>query len=69
VVDWLLDMLRLTRGEAAPKSSEVTRALCFFATSLHNPGLPRALPVALMRSMTTLTPHCESVRTLLAVGC
>ncbi|KAF8059158.1 CALS3 [Scenedesmus sp. PABB004] len=49
-----------TRG--APRrrcrsSPEAARVLCFFASSLHNPLLPTAPPVALMRSMTTLTPH------------
>jgi hypothetical protein len=59
VVSWLLDMLKHTRGEAVPKSGEAVRALTFFATSLSNPQIPTAQPVALTRSMTTLTPHCE----------
>lgn len=60
VVGWLLDMLKSTRGEAVPKSGEAVRALTFFATSLSNPYMPSAQPVALSRSMTTLTPHCKS---------
>lgn len=59
VVSWLLDMLKHTRGEAVPKSGEAVRALTFFATSLSNPKIPTAQPVALTRSMTTLTPHCK----------
>jgi hypothetical protein len=62
VVGWLLDMLKSTRGEAVPKSGEAVRALTFFATSLSNPYMPSAQPVALSRSMTTLTPHCKSTR-------
>lgn len=57
VVNWLLDMLQLTHGEAAPATSEARRVLCFFAASLHNPKMPTAATVACTRSMTTLTPH------------
>eukprot|EP00878_Enallax_costatus_P006851 GHUV01007179.1.p1 GENE.GHUV01007179.1~~GHUV01007179.1.p1 ORF type:complete len:900 (+),score=210.18 GHUV01007179.1:1501-4200(+) len=57
VVNWLLNMLQLTQGEAAPTSHEARRILCFFATSLHNPNMPTAATVACTRSMTTLTPH------------
>jgi hypothetical protein len=60
VVQWLLVMLQKSRGEAAPHSTEAQRALTFFATSLSNPNMPSAQPVALTRSMTTLTPHCKS---------
>jgi hypothetical protein len=59
VVGWLLDMLKNTRGEAVPKSGEAVRALTFFATSLSNPFMPTAQPMAVTRSMTTLTPHCR----------
>ena len=52
-------MLKATRGEAVPKAGEAVRALTFFATSLSNPFMPVAQPMALTRSMTTLTPHCE----------
>lgn len=57
IINWLLDMLSLTRGQAAPTMPEAVRVLCFFATSLNNPNIPTAASVAFSRSMTTLTPH------------
>eukprot|EP00879_Flechtneria_rotunda_P010664 GHRR01011145.1.p1 GENE.GHRR01011145.1~~GHRR01011145.1.p1 ORF type:complete len:1109 (+),score=334.63 GHRR01011145.1:1762-5088(+) len=57
VVEWLVDMLTLTRGEVAPVVPEASRVLCFFATSLNNPKMPPAATVACSRSMATLTPH------------
>ena len=60
VLQWLVDIITLDQGSTFPRSSEAQRVLCFWASSLHNPGMqPAPEQLSHIPSMTTLTPHYE----------